>query len=218
MIEQLECRKMKNYTRRNMNSFGRKIAIVIMALAIITSSIGIASAYTYNRQATVDYVKEKYNSWVPGSWFFMPRGVDCTNFISQALYIKGGWPQRGTQWTPQYQWYYNGVLNSQHSNSWSSVIAFGNFIKTSQRGTEISFSRNDVWARPTQFTTGDIMQVDWTNDNSWDHTMMITGITGNDILLTYHNTNRKDEPITTIIQKNPNAKFRVFLLKDSFTY
>jgi hypothetical protein len=220
MIEQLECRKMKNYTRRNMNSFGRKIAIVIMALAIIASSIGVVSAETYNRQAAVDYAKEKWDSKVPGSWYFMPwpHQADCTNFVSQVLYIKGGWPQRGTEWTPNYQWYFNNAFPRDYSNSWTTVIAFGNFIVTSRRGTEISFSRNDVWARPTQFTIGDIMQADWTGDGTWDHTMMITGITGNDILLTYHNKNRLDKKITEIIKENQDAKFRVFLLKNTFTY
>lgn len=192
---------------------------VLVLIALIASSIGTVSAYTYNRQGAVDYARANAYKWVPGSWFFEPLGRDCTNFVSQTLYIGGGWPQRGTDyWTPQYQWYFNGVSGSSHSNSWTAVKEFGSFVLTSTRGTEISFGRNDVWARPARFRTGDIMQVDWTGDGTWDHTMIITGITGNDVLVTYHSNDQLDFSISKMIGMYPNSKFRVFLLKDTFVY
>ncbi len=139
---------------------------------------------------------------MPDSWFFATRGVDCINFVSQSLYIGEGWPQRGTDyWTVPYQWYFNGVFSHQHSASWSSVIEFGNFVVTSQRGRETSFARSDVWVRPTQFTTGDIMQADWTGDGTWDHTMIITDIDGSDVYITQHSDNLKDKRVSEIIRQ-----------------
>lgn len=193
---------------------------VVMLLAILfCAMITPVAAYSYNRQAAVDYAKANADNNVPGSWLYQFHGGDCTNFVSQSLHLAGGWPEIRAQWAPpQYQWYFDGVFNSQHSNSWTVVGEFGDFITTSGRGTKVSFSHNDVWARPTQFTTGDILQLDKTGDGSWDHTMIITGITGNDVLITQHTDNKKDHPVSEIISKYPNSKFRVFLLKNTFTY
>lgn len=202
----------------------KKTTRTIVAIALLTimvllcATVTTATAYSYNRQAAVDYAKVNAYNNVPGSWLYQFHGGDCTNFVSQSLYLAGGWPERGTQWAPQYQWYFDGVFNSQHSNSWTVVGEFGDFITTSGRGTKVSFSHNDVWARPTQFTTGDILQADWTGDGSWDHTMMITGITGNDVSVTQHTHNELDRSVLGIIEDNPNVKFRVFLLKNTFTY
>lgn len=201
-----------------MNSLTKKFVFAILALALIASSIGSASAYSYNRQGAVNYAKANWNSWVPGSWYFMTRGVDCTNFVSQSLYNGGGWIQRGTQWTTQYQWYFNGAFPRDYSTSWTSVNEFRDFILTSQRGTEIFPSRSEVWARPTRINTGDVMQIDWTGDGTWDHTMFITGVTGNDVLVTYHNNNQIDYSVSKLMRDYPNNKFRVLVLKDTYNY
>lgn len=191
----------------------------ILLFAMFAMAMVPAEAYTYNRQATIDYVKTNYDSWVPGSWYYMTRGVDCTNFLSQALFMKGGWPQRASYpWTANYQWYFYGVSNDGHSKSWTLVKEFGTFIVASGRGIEISFARSDVWTRPTKFAAGDIMQADWTGDGIWDHSMMITKIDGSDVYITQHSDNLKDKRVSEIIQKYPNVKFRVFLLKNTFVY
>lgn len=194
------------------------IAVAMLLAILFCATITPVAAYNYNRQAAVDYAKVNAYNNVPGSWFYQFHGGDCTNFVSQSLYLAGGWPERGTQWTPQYQWYFDGVFSSQHSNSWTVAGELGDFVITSGRGTKVSFSHNDVWARPTQFTTGDILQLDKTGDGSWDHTMMITGITGNDVLVTQHTKSLLNHPVSKIISKYPNSKFRVLLLKNTFTY
>lgn len=194
------------------------VATALLTMVLLCAMAMPAAAYSYNRQAAVDYARDNAYNNVPGSWLYQFHGGDCTNFVSQSLYLAGGWPEIRAQWAPQYEWYFDGVFNSQHSNSWTVVGEFGSFVTASGRGTEVSFSHNDVWARPTQFTTGDILQADWTGDGSWDHTMMITGITGNDVLVTQHTHNELDRSVSGIISKNPNSKFRVFLLKNTFTY
>lgn len=60
------------------------------------------------------------------------------------------------------------------------------------------------------------MQVDWEGEGTYDHTMFITGVTSNNILLTYHNNNQLDRPITEIISEKPNANFRILHLKDTY--
>ncbi|MBU4338840.1 amidase domain-containing protein [Patescibacteria group bacterium] len=117
-----------------MSSLVRKFVLVMLAIAIIAGSIGSVSAYTYNRQTAADYAKVNWNTNVPGSWYFQERGGDCTNFVSHSLYA-GGWPQRGTQWTPNYRWYFNSIYS--YSSSWTSVPEFRNFIINSRRGTEV---------------------------------------------------------------------------------
>lgn len=199
-----------------MISLGKKLLLAILAMAIIVSSTGAASAYSYNRQGAVDYAKANAYSWVPGSWYFMTRGVDCTNFVSQSLYNGGGWIKRGTNEAKQ--WYFNGAFPRDYSNSWTLVNDFRDFVINSGRGTEVFPSGSEVWARPTRYITGDIVQIDWTGDGTWDHSMFITGVTGNDVLLTYHNNNQRDYSLSRIMRDYPGNKLRILHLKDTYDY
>lgn len=198
-----------------MNSLMRKFVLVVLAIAIIASSIGIVSAFAYNRQGAVDYARANWNSWVPCSWYFMTRGVDCTNFVSQTLYIGGWWIQRGSEQTTN-QWYFRNAFPRDYSNSWTLVNNFRDFVINSGRGTEIFPSRSEVTFRPTRFQAGDVMQIDWTGDGTYDHTMFITGVTGNDVKVTYHNNNQQDYLVSILMRDFPKNKFRVLHLKDEY--
>ncbi|MDF1498258.1 MAG: amidase domain-containing protein [Patescibacteria group bacterium] len=191
----------------------KKVVLVMLVLAIIASSTGIASAYIYNRQTTVNYAIANGEKNVPGSWYFNTGGGDCTNFVSHSLKA-GGWTQRKTGMI----WYYDSYLWRQYSNSWTSVEQFRDFVILSGRGREIPFSRSDVWTRPTQFTVGDVMQADWTSDGKWDHSMIITKIDGTDVYVTYHSNNRVNKKVSDLIREQPEIQFRVLLLKDTHNY
>jgi hypothetical protein len=192
---------------------------VFLTIAILLAAIALAmpaEAYTYDRLKAVEYAKANWNKNVPGSWYFNTfGGGDCTNFVSHALKA-GGWSQRKTGMT----WYYDSYQFHQYSNSWTTVAGLRDFTILSQRGKEISFTSNDVWARPTQFTIGDVIQMDGSYgdhiaDGIWDHTMIITDITGNDVLITYHTSNNLNKKMSELVNNNPSAKFRVLLMKNT---
>lgn len=119
----------------------------------------------------------------------MTRGVDCTNFVSQSLYLGGWWIQRGPEQTTN-QWYFRNAFPRDYSNSWTLVNNFRDFVVNSGRGIEIFPTRSEIWARPTRYMVGDVVQVDWEGEGTYDYTMLVTGVTSNNILLTYHNNNR----------------------------
>jgi hypothetical protein len=52
-------------------------------------------------------------------------------------------------------------------------------------------------------------------DGIWDHTMIITDITGNDVLITYHTSNNLNKKMSELVNNNPSAKFRVLLMKNT---
>lgn len=50
---------------------------------------------------------------------------------------------------------------------------------------------------------GDLMYFDWSGDGNIDHSSIITEIDGNEIYLTYHSTDRKNKPLSVIMQGYP---------------
>lgn len=173
-----------------MSSFSRKFVFAILALALIAGSIGVASAYTYNRDTAVQYALDNAYNEVPGSWYFYPRGGDCTNFASWVTYA-GGWPKRYS-WSGGDVWYMTGDP-WPYSNSWTVVSDFNSFVKK-YRGYEISLGNNKnsiesnlkYWIKKGIIQKGDLIQrVPGVKPG---HTMIITEINKNDgtAKITYH--------------------------------
>ncbi len=192
--------------------------VVVMAIIAVVSSalIPVSAAYTYNRQNAVNYAVDNWNSNVPGSWWFNSHGGDCTNFVSWCL-NEGGWPMRGLSYSTNYQWYMYGNP-WPYSNSWTCADDFSKFLAIySGRGYARSLAHHP-WNE--YFETGDIVQIDKDNNGRWDHTMIVTGINGDEMYMTYHTTNTLNKPLTQVISETlddyPNARFMGYHLEDSF--
>jgi len=131
------------------------------------------STYTYDRQGAVDYANQWALSHNPDYYDFSNDGGDCTNFISQAIYEGGGALMTSDDW-PTYGWYYNS--KDDKASAWTGVNYFFGFVTTpgylvwdaGPEGCELDKSQGLY-----QALEGDIIQYDWTNDNIWDHSVII---------------------------------------------
>lgn len=207
-----------------MSSFVKKFVLAVLVLAIIASSIGTVSAYTYNRYAAVDYAKANAYNDVPGSSYFRYNGGDCTNFVSNALKA-GNWRQVSTNANPALNWYYNSL--SSRSSSWAGVNPFREFAVASGRATEFIFPVGTYFLPGTSsIKIGDVIQLDGLYgsypDGRWDHTMIVTKVFivqgFKMIKVTYHSTDTLDADLSTVLNKHPNGRFRALLLKDTYSY
>lgn len=194
------------------------IQILMLPLGVIVSSNSFAG--TYDGYDAADYALDYcgidggmstsgYNS----SYISYPS--DCTNFISQSLY-EGGWDEVGSSsWWDNHKWYYNGSGAHPNSYSWSAVSNFKAFMEWSGRaigpyvvnGSSISLSQ-----------PGDIVLADWEGNGSWDHIYIVTGVSGGDLQLAAHTTNRCGGSFGTqdVWSDEPNAVLKVYYLLSSY--
>lgn len=141
------------------------------------------STHPYDRNGAVAYAhrwataQRPYN---PGYFDFTDSGGDCTNFVNQAIHessnaemVFGGIHDFGSL-----GWYF--YSSSDYANAWNQVQALFEFI-----------TQYWVWPRPgiddpegpggpegcskAQYEVyeGDLIQYDWTNNGSWDHSVII---------------------------------------------
>lgn len=187
----------------------KKIRTEVAALAIFIALAGIAGtaeAGTYNGNNAASYAQTYAMNPNPAYRDFTNNGGDCTNFISQSLYA-GGWEEIGKySYTSYDSWYYDGSYTPLYSYTWTSATYLYNFMmRHSNRATYRSLS-NTPW--PDYFQKGDVIQIDYVpSDANINHTMIITGISGNDLLVSYHTPNIKDTSLQSIVNNNPSARF-----------
>jgi hypothetical protein len=102
---------------------------------------------------------------------------DCTNFISQALRA-GGWTDKyGFYWDWNNWWY----QSYDQTTSWTYVAALRQFMSTSGRAQGLAYI-NDL-------QKGDVLQADFGQNGSWDHSLMIDAKYSSnlaDIYVSYH--------------------------------
>lgn len=203
-----------------MSSLVRKFVLAILVIAIIASSIGTVSADTYDRNGAVFYARNHATDYsgVPGSSYFWNHGGDCTNFISQSMYLGGNRPMTrnlndGTSW------FYFSSNAGQYSSSWAGVNAFKNYW-TWRRANLIYIPAGQSYlpsSVPVQL--GDVVQADWDGNGVYDHTMMITEIywqgSNQYFKITAHQADRNNYPMQSQLQDNPSARFRVFLMPNT---
>ncbi len=150
-------------------------------------------------------------------------GGDCTNFVSQALRA-GGWRNTATtNTTSDVLWWLTGKATNQRSQTWGVAHGFFRHMNGGQEPGTVGNSY-ESWYR-WNLTTGvgwsalvnygDVISVDWTGDGSIDHTMIVTGFRrlpdqSFDPLVSYHSTDRKDLPMSTLQSLKPNARFYRF--------
>ena len=139
---------------------------------------------TYNRENAVAYAR-KY-ALVRNPIFFTFEGIggNCTNFVSQCI-LAGGCVMN---FTPIYGWYYLSV--NRRSASWTGVDFFYDFMITNEGvgpfGSEISLEDAKI---------GDVIQL--SNGQNYYHTLIISEITENDVLVCANSVDSLDRPLST---------------------
>jgi len=125
------------------------------------------STYPYNHSSAVEYAHLWALSPNPEYYYFPEPWGDCTNFVSQAMYEGGGALMVGSN---TYGWYYNGATD--HSSSWTEVQFLYDFIiypgflywDAGPEGCDSVIG---------QAAPGDIVQYDWQNNGTWDHSTIL---------------------------------------------
>ena len=203
----------------NKDRFGTLAAAVLLIAALCAMAMP-ASAGSYDRYAAATYASDNAYKNVPGTWRFSnsESGGDCTNFVSHCL-KHGGWTEVGGYWTytSSYSWYYNYPYRRGYSYTWAVADRFCDFLTYSGRAYPRSLAHKP-WKN--YFQLGDVIQMDGVNGESandeWDHTMIITGICSDDLLVSYHSPNTRDESLKAIMARNPNARFMGWCIRDRY--
>ena len=199
------------------------LVVIMLFLSYGQSTVYAESWKPYDRQAAVAYAQKwakSYNPvWGNYSTANSGGGGDCTNFVSQVLYA-GGIPEDKSG---SAQWYWdNGKppsVSSSRSASWTGVNELYNYIKTNTSGNGWRGPQGNVYASRKDMKIGDIIQIDFGKNGTWDHSVVVTKTwtTGflwwkkYNILVSYHTTNTLDKNLDNIT----NANFRYISIKGS---
>lgn len=152
-----------------------------------TNAVNYAYTWTQNGAVTRNQQYSYYNGL-----------NDCTNFVSQVLSAGGISQIRTDTWGWDYDdapnWYYvNGYLNPP---SWTWGGAHNQYVHLASYSSNVRrvYSTGDL-------RIGDVMMWDTTpNDGVFNigHNTVVTKIQNGTIYLTYHSSDREDEPISTL--------------------
>ena len=143
----------------------------------------------YNRDLAVAYAKKwallrnlKYGD-------FEEMGGDCTNFASQVVHA-GGCPMNYNK----FGWYYDSLNN--RAPAWTSVKYLYQFLINNQSTGPVAEETDMETIKP-----GDLIQLNFGWDDSYDHTPVVVKIlpgkrTLEKILIAAHTIDRLDYPVS----------------------
>lgn len=143
----------------------------------------------YNRKLAVEYARKWALSRNPAYYNYDKIGGDCTNFISQCLYVgKKEMNLRG------YGWYY--INSNNKSASWTGVEYLYNFLISNQyegpRG--ILIDKKDL-------EIGDIIQLSF-NGVVFGHSLIVSVIDDGDIKVCAHTIDSQDRLLSSYNYKS----------------
>ena len=147
----------------------------------------------YNRERAVEYARRWALSRNPLFLDFTGRGGDCTSFVSQCVFAGCG----VMNYTETFGWYY--ITSSDRAPAWAGVDEFFDFITgapqfVSQNGGTGPRGFNVTDAESIEI--GDVIQLQ--NDRGdYYHSLIISEITDDDILVCAHSDDALDRPIST---------------------
>jgi len=148
-----------------------------------------------NRVAAVSYARTwaySFNRTFPAY-----SGTDCTNFVSQAMYA-GGWRTAGDLLVGENSnWFFNSIWR-RPSHTWGGAQNFAEFVQISGRGTRVS--------DPMMLEAGDVIQFQ-NRSGHIHHSMLVTGKTADDLLITQHSRPLLDYPFSRVRAGNPSEIF-----------
>ena len=139
----------------------------------------------YNRNNAVSYAKKWALNRNPKFYAFDNIGGDCTNFISQCLLAGGG----VMDFDKYFGWFY--ISQHNRSPSWASVEYLQKFL--------LSNNKKGPFAKVVDLNsllTGDIIQLKQ-NFVSFNHSLIISQKTGNDIYVCAHDGDSLNRPLSS---------------------
>ncbi len=188
----------------------KRLGMLVVALIALFAFSAVAEAGSYNGYAARDYALQYAINPNPAYRYF---DLDCTNFVSQAL-LAGGWTETGKyNYASNYAWYYDWGTRPGYSNTWTVANNLYYFLSYSYRAYPVGLAHKPWY---NYFSVGDIVQIDYTKDGSWDHSMIVTAISVNDMYMTYHTSNTKDKSLNQIMAEYPNAGFLGWHIKSTY--
>lgn len=139
----------------------------------------------YNREKAVSYAQRWALNSNPTFYHFGGIGGDCTNFISQCL-LAGGAPM---VFDKIYGWYYKN--SRDRSASWTSVKYLQDYLLRKKR-----FGINAKIEKIQNLYVGDLIQLRQSPNQIFNHTVIITKITGNEIYVCAHSNDALNRPLS----------------------
>lgn len=127
---------------------------------------------------------------------YPPFPMDCTSFVSQAMYA-GGWTMTGGSIFNRESdtaWWWGKSLFAQASYTWAAAENFSRFLAKSGRATRSTLKK---------LTPGDIVQIARPGGVMF-HTMIVTDAActanGDTLYLSYHTNNKLNNPIQNVFK------------------
>lgn len=146
----------------------------------------------YNRMRAVDYAKKWALSRSPLFFDFSEIGGNCTSFVSQCIFA--GAPIMN--YTKTFGWYY--VDQSDRAPAWSGVDELYSFLTGAPDfiANNGGYGPYAIDARSaSRIDLGDVIQLA-REDGSFYHSLIITGFTDNDILVSAQSNDALDKPLS----------------------
>ncbi len=139
----------------------------------------------YDREKAVAYARKYALSPNPNFYFFGGIGGDCTNFVSQCI-LAGGEKMNFNRY---YGWFY--ISESNRSPSWTAVAYFSRFLLDNrEEGPQARIVDKNGLQK------GDVILLQQ-NPTHFNHTVIVSEIIGDKILVCAHTNNAKDKPLDT---------------------
>ena len=127
----------------------------------------------YEREKAVAYAQQWALERNQDYFDFNDIGGDCTNFVSQAIYIGGGIPQTAAgEGIGQPGWYYQDIHN--RAAAWTEVnflydfLLFGHFWEGGPEGKEVKTE--------SYLYEGDLIQFKWDENEVWNHSVIVVAV------------------------------------------
>lgn len=153
----------------------------------------------YDYKAMVAYATKYWSSYNPAYADYNGSGGDCTNFVSQALKA-GGWKEVSGSASDYHSWFGNAKTQSE---SFIGVNELSEFALSSKRVTSL--------ANVYQMDIGDVLQMDFDNDGSKDHSMIVTYRSPQGVpYVTYHSTNTYNRSVASLVASYPTATYYAY--------
>lgn len=146
----------------------------------------------YNRTYAVEYARKWALSRNPLFPDFTGGGGNCTNFVSQCLLAGSS----VMDFTPTFGWYFRTI--EDRAPSWTSVEALYDFLTGSGdfAGMEAEGPFAVEATNRRQVELGDVVQLARA-DGDFYHTLIVSGFSGNDILVCAHSDDALDRPLSS---------------------
>jgi Putative amidase domain len=128
------------------------------SMATYTTEMNMLTGHDFNRTAMREYARRHYNDPNKAFYDFTNLGGDCTNFTSQIIHA-GGAPMDSEG---KYKWYYYS-LNSR-SPSWTGTMFLYDYLINND-----GLGPHGVDSDFYNVITGDVIQIDFNNDNIYTH-------------------------------------------------